>query len=42
MEALCKAGNFYNFENEPTIKCVDTKFKVLKVEIKQEAFDRNI
>lgn len=34
MEALCRAGNFYDFENDKAIKCVDTKFKVLKVEIK--------
>ncbi|CAD8057503.1 unnamed protein product [Paramecium sonneborni] len=42
MEALCKQGNFYDFEKQPNVQTINTKFTVLRVEIKQDAFDRNI
>ncbi|CAD8150346.1 unnamed protein product [Paramecium pentaurelia] len=42
MEALCKQENFYNFEQQPNVKTVNSKFKVFRVEIKQEQFNKNI
>ncbi|CAD8140627.1 unnamed protein product [Paramecium pentaurelia] len=42
MEALCKQGNFYKFEEQPNVKTVNTKFEVWRVEIKDEEFYKNI
>ncbi|CAD8131993.1 unnamed protein product [Paramecium octaurelia] len=42
MEALCKQGNFYNFETQENVKVVNTKFQVWRVELKDEEFEKNI
>ncbi|CAD8140620.1 unnamed protein product [Paramecium pentaurelia] len=42
IEALCKQGNFYKFEEQPNVKTVNTKFEVWRVEIKDEEFNKNI
>lgn len=42
IEALCKAGNFYDFEKQPNVKVVKQKFIVHKVELKERSFKNNI
>ena len=40
MEALCKTiKNPFNFESQPGVRVIQTKFSVFRVEIKQEAFE---